>query len=70
MADLDDGVGSDDDIGAHGVQDLEHGEDLAVLSDPGGEPLGIQDDGFDVFVHAALAGPSASAAVPKSLERA
>lgn len=56
-------------IGTPGVEHLEHRKDLVVLRDPGRGPLGVQDDGLDVLVHAALADPPAPV-IPKILVRA
>ncbi|CAO0837521.1 hypothetical protein SMICM17S_04512 [Streptomyces microflavus] len=53
--DFHDGVGPDDQVGSHVVEDLQHRKKLAVLRDPGGEPFRVQDDGFNAFAHAASA---------------
>lgn len=67
MADFHDGVGTDDEIGPHTVEHLEHRENLTVLRDPGGDSLGVEHDGFNVLDHAALAEPPGFAS-PKILE--
>lgn len=67
MADLHDGVSTDDEIGPHTVEHLEHRENLAVLRDPGGDSLGVEHHGFNVLDHAALAEPPGFAS-PKILE--
>lgn len=51
------------------MKHLEHREDLAVLGDPGGKPLGVQNDRLDMLFHAAPADPPVPV-VPKILERA